>query len=462
MLWLTTRKLRKGNAKSRMKAAKELWREPDERALDGLAEAALSDPNAEVRQVAASALGRVQAAGRVDPLLKALKDREPEVVRSALLGLRRVNDERVIGAFVGLLQHPDFSVRGSAAQAIDTIRWAPNDREQRIWFCVAKGWYERAAAAGAEAVGALELAVETGPISAAVRALEALGTIPDPRVVKRLCGALNSAEPAICIAAAGALAKVGGGEAVQALIPCLRSHHTQLRAESARALGILGAAEATAPIAKLLDDKDWEVRREAATALGMLKNPESSEPLAKMLDDTDADVREAAALALSKAGDRRAVPPLVMALKDEVAAVRRIAAAGLSRIDPDWVSLPETRAAAEKLKVAIADAEPAVRFFVAQLLVNLGEMSPEALLGFTPEDQLASPAIKRKRMATHLFIALLEDRDRDIRQAAAEALGQLGGERAKQALTRAAGDADGDVAAATQMALQAIVAENSN
>jgi HEAT repeat protein len=154
------------------------------------------------------------------------------------------------------------------------------------------------------------------------------------------------------------------------------------------------------------------------------------------------------------------VAPLVLALKDEVASVRRIAATGLSRIDPDWVSLPETRTAAEKLKVAIQDAEPAVRFFVAQLLVNLGEMSAEALLGYSPEDQLASPAIKRRRMASNLFIALLEDRDRDIRQAAAEALGQLGGERARQALIRAASDPDGDVTAATQMALQAIGAQN--
>ena len=62
-------------------------------------------------------------------------------------------------------------------------------------------------------------------------------------------------------------------------------------------------------------------------------------------------------------------------------------------------------------------------------------------------------------MATKLFIALLEDRDRDIRQAAAEALGRLGGERARQALTRAAADPDGDVAAATQMALQVIEVE---
>jgi HEAT repeat protein len=212
----------------------------------------------------------------------------------------------------------------------------------------------------------------------------------------------------------------------------------------------------------MLKDKEWEVRREAANALGKLNNPETLEPLAKVLDDPDGDVREAAAIALGKMGDRRAVGPLVLALKDELAGVRRIAAAGLSRIDPDWVSLAETRAAVEKLKVAIQDAEPAVRFFVAQLLVNLGEMSSDTLLGFSAEDQLTSPAIKRKRMATSLFIALLEDRDRDVRQAAAEALGHLGGERAKQALTRAGSDPDGDVVAATQMALQTIAAEPTN
>ena len=264
---------------------------------------------------------------------------------------------------------------------------------------------------------------------------------------------------AVCIAATDALGKVGGSEAVAALICCLRSNLTQVRAEAARGLGNLVAAEASLPVAQLLKDKEWEVRREAAAALGKLHNPETLEPLSKAIDDADADVREAAAISLGKLGDRRAVGPLVMALKDEVAGVRRIAAASLARIDPDWVSLPETRAATEKLKIAIQDAEPAIRFFVAQLLVNLGEMSPEALLGFSPEDQLASPAIKRRRMATNLLIALLEDRDRDVRQAAAEALGQLGGERAKQALTRAGSDPDGDVAAATQMALQAIATE---
>ena len=218
---------------------------------------------------------------------------------------------------------------------------------------------------------------------------------------------------------------------------------------------MLGAADATGLICALLKDKDWEVRQEAAVALGRLSHPEACDPLVAVLNDPDADVREAAVVALGKIGDHRAVGPLVLALKDEVASVRRMAAASLSRIDQDWASLPETRAAAEQLKLAIQNAEPAIRFFVAQLLVNLGELAPDAIAGMAPEDHMASPAIKRKRMATHLFIGMLEDLDRDIRQAAAESLGRLGGERARHALTRAANDPDGDVATAVQLSLQA-------
>jgi HEAT repeat protein len=350
----------------------------------------------------------------------------------------------------------------TAAQTIDTIPWIPKERHERIWFFVAKGWFERASNSGPEAIPALQLTIQTAPVSDAVRAVEALGRITDPSITKILRGALKSSETAICIAAADALGKVGGQEAVEALKGCLNSAVQGVRAASVQALGTLGAAETTAQICQMLNDKEWEVRREAAAALGKLNNLEALEPLAKALDDRDSDVRDAAALALGRIGNRRSVGPLVLALKDEAGSVRRIAAASLSRIDPDWVSLPETRAAAEELKAAIQDADPAVRFFVAQLLVNLGEMTLEGLAGLATDEQPSSPAIKRKRMATTLFVALLESRDRDVRHAAVEALGHLGGDRACQALTRMASDPDGDVAAASQMALQALGTENKS
>ncbi len=459
MYWLTLRRLKAGTAESRKKAAHELWREPNPSALKALSEAALTDADAGVRKMAAAALGRVPDDGRYEPLLRALKDSDTEVIKSAMLGLRRAVDERVIRSLVPLLRHRDFTVRVSAAQTIDTIRWTPANKDERVWFQVAKGWYSRAAAAGADAINALQLTVQTGPVHAAMRAVESLAAIPEAAVVRLLCSALSSSEPVVSIAAADALGKIGGVEAVGALTHSLRSGNAQLRAASVQALGRLGAAETTGLICGMLTDKQWEVRLEAAAALGKFKNSEALDPLAKALEDQDADVREAAAIALGKIRDRRSIPPLVLALKDEVTSVRRIAAASLSRIDPDWITLPETKTAAEKLKVAVQDADAAVRYFVAQFLINLGELPADALAGFAPDEQMASPAEKRKRMAAGMFVGLLQDADRDIRQAAAEALGQLGGARAQQALTRLLGDPDGDVVAATKMALQALAAE---
>src|SRR4051794_4226624 len=158
MLWLSMQLLKSGTAKTREKAARELWRDRNPRALSGLADAALSDPEMTVRQVATAALGRLEIPERLDPLMQVLNDREPEVVRSALLSLRGVKDDRVIPRLLPLLRHRDFGVRTGAGQTIDTYRWAPPNREQRVWFCVAKGWFGRAAELGAEAISALKLA----------------------------------------------------------------------------------------------------------------------------------------------------------------------------------------------------------------------------------------------------------------------------------------------------------------
>jgi HEAT repeat protein len=61
-----------------------------------------------------------------------------------------------------------------------------------------------------------------------------------------------------------------------------------------------------------------------------------------------------------------------VALKDSTSGVRRIAAAALSRIDENWSSTPEARAAAEELKPSLYDKDPDVRRLVGQLLESLG------------------------------------------------------------------------------------------
>jgi HEAT repeat protein len=241
----------------------------------------------------------------------------------------------------------------------------------------------------------------------------------------------------------------------------LHHKHGHVRLAAVEALGSLGAATAVEPLRSLLKDPLWDVRRAVVETLGRLRDTRGVEAMSRTLSDGDADVREAAAMALGSMGERGAIGPLVLALKDSTSGVRRIAAAALSRIDENWSASPEARAAVEELKPALYDRDPDVRHFVGQLLVSLGVMEPEAAA--EPEEPEVSVASqeKRRKLAMSLFLAILCDADRDLRQAAAEALGRLGARRAESALVRTLRDPDADVRSAAERALQAIAVARS-
>src|SRR5207237_10577658 len=109
---------------------------------------------------------------------------------------------------------------------------------------------------------------------------------------------------------------------------------------------------------------------------------------------------------------------------------------------------------AEQLKAAVQDEDANVRHFVGQLLVSMGIVE----LDNAPLADVASTAcpVKRRKLAVSLFEAILCDADRDLRQAAAEALGRLGDPRAQSALVRVQSDIDPSVRAAAEAALSAL------
>jgi HEAT repeat protein len=102
------------------------------------------------------------------------------------------------------------------------------------------------------------------------------------------------------------------------------------------------------------------------------------------------------------------------------------------------------------------DRDPDVRHFVGQLLVSLGAAEPEAAAETAGSDMSASTLEKRRKLAVSLFLAILCDADRDLRQASAEALGRLGERRAESALVRALRDPDAAVRSAAERALQVL------
>ncbi|HZR18193.1 MAG TPA: HEAT repeat domain-containing protein [Verrucomicrobiae bacterium] len=450
MLWHTLHQLKSKDPEVRRKAVLLLYQTPNERAARVLA-AMLDDSDAEVRRLTAMALGKMEDERRIEPLIRALRDRDATVVQAAAAALKKARSEQVVCALEPLLRHSDAAVRGQAAQSLEAAGWRPSDREQEIWYRVAKGQLFQAAGFGVEAVPALELALAGGSSGTGVAAIEALAHIDDPTSIRPVFGALRSPDPAICIAAVTALSRAGAAEAVAPVYALLKSRNPQIRAVAVEGLGRLQAAEALEAISGLLQDSQWEVRRQAAETLGRFRDARAVGPLSAALADSDGDVREAAAMSLGNLGDARAIGPLVLALKDPSSSVRRIAAATLSRIDTDWSSLPEARAAAEELKPALHDHDPGVRHFVGHLLAAIsGAQSSSVPLAaggeFQPE--------QRRKMAVKCFLQILADPDRDLRQAAAEALGQLADQSSHLPLTRACSDPDPGVRRSATLALR--------
>jgi len=138
--------------------------------------AALKDENPGLRTYAASALGDIKDARAIEPLLitlrdednnvssrsrealssigapaiepfiALLKDKDPKIRREAVLGLRFIEDERVIEPLIGALKDQDAYVRVAAAEAFEEINdtravepliAALSDADQRVrWHAV--------------------------------------------------------------------------------------------------------------------------------------------------------------------------------------------------------------------------------------------------------------------------------------------------------------------------------------
>jgi HEAT repeat protein len=458
MLWYNKLRFRSKNPAVRRRALQPLTYAPHAKAFNFLA-AALKDPDAEVRALAAEALGQLESERKAEPLVTALQDRDPEVLKAALHAMRKITKPSTLNAIEPLLRSTDGGVRAVAAQTLQNNNWKPKDRESEIWLWVAAGQFRRTTVFGVAAIPALEAALSMSNYSTSLGIVDALGGIGGPQAMRPLLAAMRSQDASVCLAAVDAIRRIGDRQAIPQLVGLLRDGYGHIRVAAIEALGEFGAETALDQIRPQLKDSMWDVRRAAAQALGRLKDMTSMPGLINGLKDSDADVREACAMALGRIGSKDAIGPLVLAQKDETSGVRRIAAAALSRIDEDWTSTAEARAAAEQLKLSFGELEPDVRFFVHRLLQGIAP--PEKTLVMLEKksaapDSEAMAAVNKRRLTVSLFFGLLTDINRDLRQAAAEALGRIGDTRAISSLTRALGDSDGEVRTAAEQSLRAL------
>ena len=310
----------------------------------------------------------------------------------------KLKAKRNVDGLTKALSYPKDTVRVAAASALGTLG-AP------------------------EAVAPLIAALGDAAGSVRAAAAGALGALRDPRAIEPLITALKDSSEPGRTTVVSALGQIGA-PALPALIATLGGPSVEVRAPAARALAAIGSQEAVESLVAALADPYAQAA--AATSLDKLAwTPDKSQsgaryrvirgqwdrcveigapavaPLIEGLRSWNYTAAGAAAKALGQIGDPMALEPLIRALKE------------FSARQAIFTAQPRTGAA------GWADAES------IKALATARQMAVEAL------GALGSPAVEP-------LIEMLGADDKLLRQAAANALGQIGNTRALEALTEAA------------------------
>jgi len=450
MLWWKLQRLKSKDVTTRVRMVEAMAASGNGSVVGHVTEALQEDDDSDVRIAAAKGLGLLRDERGIAPLVHALNDQVMEVRVAAAQSLRQIGNTLAIPPLVVALRDPSHHVRWTAATALAALGWRPTSNTESVLRAVALGQHEDAAAFGKEAVEFLVKSLQDPTSPKRRAAVIALGKIGEECTRKPLEMATEDDDSHVRVAAVEAISQLGVAGSGSFLHRRLRDKDHHVRAAAVEALGRNGDVQIIEPIAdSLLADGSWEVRKFSVEALGRIRHDRTTELLCRALKDADHDVRQTAANALGQLPDPRSITPLVLSLKDENSSVRQAAKAALRQIDRQWELTPGAQNAIPELEAAINDREYWVAQSAADTLAKINDMRQR----HAEPTHDVDPAKIRETLAISLLIETLSDADRDLRQAAAEALGRFVDNRVVSPLVTALDDQDEWVGRAAALAL---------
>lgn len=383
---------------------------------------ALSDRHCGVRTAAAEGLGEIGDPTGVDALILLAGDAEQDVRSAAAAALGRIGDARAVDPLIRLFSDGYPGVRNAAAVAV--------------------------AAFGPDVLEPLEAALDDPAPVVRLTAARAIGIVGNPRSIPLLVGHLEDPAREVGVVAARTLGGFGD-PAVEPLSRVLREGGKEGRLAAIDALVMIGSGKADEALGYALRDEDREVREKAATTLMRRR-------AANMWQSTfGTRVREREVAAKeSDAGQsgRREIDTLIAALKNPSLEVQASAATRLIGIG---------RPAAEGLLMALKDADPEMQRSAAGVLGEMREAAVAPLMdALNDTDRFVRLVAARnlgnigdERAIEALSESLCREPDCEVRAAVAEALGYMGSGRAIEALALALRDRDEAVKVAAARSL---------
>ena len=262
--------------------------------------------------------------------------------------------------------------------------------------------------------------LESDDIETQRAAISALGRLGYRRATGALTKVLKNS-PRLRVEAANALAKIGDETALDALLNLIGDPEGATRQAVVGALNSIGSARMQERIRPLLKNENPLVRESAARIAGYFGYADCADLLIDCSSDEDERVRKAAVEHLPFLEDDRIMEVLADKLSTDTPKVRAAAASALGQI----------QGVDNMLVNALNDNDPWVRYFAAHSLGRLESSSSVSALS---------------RIAT-------EDPLNHVRIAALEALGQIGGNEAVEAITSQLRSNDRDVSRVAEQAL---------
>lgn len=239
----------------------------------------LKDEDAEVRQAAAYALGRIENPMAIPALVDALADSDREVQEAALDALSSFDRGIPAAPIRRMLTAEDPEMRQRAIQILAEMK----DRES---------------------TPAIARLVSDPDAEVRQQAIWALSELGEPGSASAVAAGLADQDPEVRQMAIEAMCELGATIPAATLTRLLQDPVDDVRQMALHYVAELRVAAAVPHVVRMLDDPASDVREEAAEALAEIRTPESRAALRRALDHQDPQVRRIAVEFFGDEGDQ--------------------------------------------------------------------------------------------------------------------------------------------------------------
>lgn len=331
---------------------------------------ALKDPDVRVRRTAALALGAIRDERAVTPLIEALDDPKDRVIANALRALAVYDAPQALNRISFLKNGGNPMVTVAAKRAYEKINSGKPAKTLIIDNPVEI--YEKGDADFDRPALHLDSIMDYNPED--THNLETFPIKLGRKIdMESALEGMNSSAAVIRCESAWMLGNSRDKTAVIPLMDALKDDNPSVRWNAAKALGKIGDKRAFGPLVIMLKDPDDAVREDAVEALGRLKDNRAVEVIGKFIkNEKHGYVRAKAAETLGRLGGEESLKILHRLLKDPDAEVRLIAVVGIARIG--------NKGSVAKLKPMKSDNNKTVRKTAdAAVKILQGRMKPDEL-----------------------------------------------------------------------------------